>query len=74
MGLALSNDQAMNAWYLPCHMLHLCGYLIHGDVERTHTLWYLQRVNKQIQWKTAPVIAALTEQWAELDGNHQGAI
>ncbi|KAH7014233.1 uncharacterized protein B0I36DRAFT_397704 [Microdochium trichocladiopsis] len=69
MGLALSNDQAMNAWYLPCHMLHLCGYLLQNPIERAHTVQYLQTVNRQIQWKTAPVIAALTEQWAELDGH-----
>ena len=24
MGLAISNEQAPNAWYLPCHMLDLC--------------------------------------------------
>ncbi|KAK1565895.1 uncharacterized protein LY79DRAFT_129688 [Colletotrichum navitas] len=68
MGLALSNEQALNAWYLPCHMLQLCGYVLRNRMEREHTIQYLETVKKQIQWKTAPLIAVLTRQWAELDG------
>ncbi|KAL2206781.1 hypothetical protein CC79DRAFT_1398674 [Sarocladium strictum] len=68
MGLALSNDQALNAWYLPCHMLHLCGYVLKSRIERAQAIQYLQTAKQQIQWKTSPLITALTQQWAELDG------
>ncbi|KAK2021200.1 hypothetical protein LX32DRAFT_269298 [Colletotrichum zoysiae] len=68
MGLALSNEQALNAWYLPCHMLQLCGYVLRNHIERSRTIEYLETVKQQIQWKTAPLIDVLTRQWAELDG------
>ncbi|KXJ89310.1 hypothetical protein Micbo1qcDRAFT_206268 [Microdochium bolleyi] len=45
-----------------CHNPPATGF------QATKSLRTSETVNRTIQWKTAPVIAALTEQWAELDG------
>ncbi|KAJ0158499.1 hypothetical protein CTA2_11454 [Colletotrichum tanaceti] len=67
MGLALSNE-AVNAYYLPAHMLSLCGHLIRHPLEREHTIKYLAQVRTTVQWKTGALARTLREQWAELDG------
>ncbi|CAI0649312.1 unnamed protein product, partial [Colletotrichum noveboracense] len=66
MGLALSNE-AVNAYYLPAHMLSLCGHLIRHPLEREHTIKYLAQVRNIVQWKTGALVKTLKEQWAELD-------
>ncbi|KZL79705.1 zn 2cys6 transcription factor [Colletotrichum incanum] len=66
MGLALSNE-SVNAYYLPAHMLSLCGHLIRHPLEREHTIKYLAQVRTIVQWKTGALVKTLKEQWAELD-------
>ncbi|KAF9878386.1 hypothetical protein CkaCkLH20_03878 [Colletotrichum karsti] len=66
MGLALSNE-AVNAYYLPAHMLSLCGHLVRHPLEREHTIKYLAQVRNIVQWKTGALVKTLKEQWAELD-------
>ncbi|KAK6223572.1 hypothetical protein QIS74_03516 [Colletotrichum tabaci] len=66
MGLALSNE-AVNAYYLPAHMLSLCGHLIRHPLEREHTIKYLAQVRTIVQWKTGALVRTLRKQWAELD-------
>ncbi|TDZ25369.1 hypothetical protein Cob_v001640 [Colletotrichum orbiculare MAFF 240422] len=66
MGLALSNE-AVNAYYLPAHMLSLCGHLIRHPLEREHTINYLGQLRKIVQWKTGALVRTLKKQWSELD-------
>ncbi|OLN86227.1 hypothetical protein CCHL11_04132 [Colletotrichum chlorophyti] len=66
MGLALSNE-SVNAYYLPAHMLSLCGHLISHPLERDQTIKYLAQVRNIVQWKTGGLVKTLKEQWAELD-------
>ncbi|KAJ4243469.1 hypothetical protein NW762_014800 [Fusarium torreyae] len=66
MGLALSND-VTNAYYLPAHMLSLCGYVIRDPTERIHTIRYLGKVYDEIKWKTSALIGSLEKEWAEVD-------
>ncbi|RSL68909.1 hypothetical protein CEP54_002589 [Fusarium duplospermum] len=67
MGLALSNEHVINAFYLPAHMLSLCGYCIRRPCERAHTIQYLQRVDDVIKWKTRRLIGTLEKEWEEMD-------
>ncbi|RTE72763.1 hypothetical protein BHE90_012819 [Fusarium euwallaceae] len=67
MGLALSNEHVINAFYLPAHMLSLCGYCIRQPCERAHTIQYLQRVDDIIKWKTRRLIGTLEKEWEEMD-------
>ncbi|KAH8898308.1 hypothetical protein GQ53DRAFT_881370 [Thozetella sp. PMI_491] len=66
MGLALSNQHAINAFFLPCHMLVLCGYTIRNVVQQDHTIQYLERTTKILRWETGDLIMSLRAQWAEL--------
>ncbi|UQC73953.1 uncharacterized protein CLUP02_00600 [Colletotrichum lupini] len=66
MGLARSNE-AVNAYYLPAHMLSLCGHLIRHPLEREHTIKYLAQVRTIVQWKTGALVKTLKEQWSQLD-------
>ncbi|KAF6810517.1 zn 2cys6 transcription factor [Colletotrichum musicola] len=66
MGLALSNE-SVNSYYLPAHMLSLCGHLIRHPMEREHTIKYLAQVRSIVQWKTGALVRTLKRQWAELD-------
>ncbi|GJN72416.1 hypothetical protein PLICBS_006489 [Purpureocillium lilacinum] len=68
MALALANDHAKNAFYLPAHMLYFCGYCISHTLQRKHALLYLDRVQQAVQWRTGFVKKTLREQWAEFDG------
>ncbi|KAK2593520.1 hypothetical protein QQS21_008786 [Conoideocrella luteorostrata] len=68
MGLATSNEGAFNAWYLPCHMLELCGYLLRSPIDREKTLEFLVQVPCKIQWKTSALVRTLKDQWKGLDG------
>ncbi|KAF4986608.1 hypothetical protein FDECE_15858 [Fusarium decemcellulare] len=67
MGLALSNEHVVNAFYLPAHMLSLCGYCIRHPCERAHTVRYLHKVDEIIKWKTKTLIETLETEWAEMD-------
>ncbi|KAH7259873.1 hypothetical protein B0J15DRAFT_491311 [Fusarium solani] len=67
MGLALSNEHVLNAFYLPAHMLSLCGYCIRQPCERAHTVQYLQKVDEVIKWKTRRLIQTLEKEWEEMD-------
>ncbi|KAL2682367.1 hypothetical protein Neosp_006817 [[Neocosmospora] mangrovei] len=67
MGLALSNEHVLNAFYLPAHMLSLCGYCIRQPCERAHTVQYLQKVDDVIKWKTRRLIQTLEKEWEEMD-------
>ncbi|KAI3558358.1 hypothetical protein CABS03_02481 [Colletotrichum abscissum] len=69
MGLARSNE-AVNAYYLPAHMLSLCGHLIRHPLEREHTIKYLAQVRTIVQWKTGALVKTLKEQWSQLDSFH----
>ncbi|KNB10528.1 hypothetical protein FOXG_10703 [Fusarium oxysporum f. sp. lycopersici 4287] len=63
MGLALSNSHVANAFYLPAHMLSLCGYCIRDPCVRTHTIQYLEKVDEVIKWKTKALIGTLKREW-----------
>ncbi|KAH7182310.1 uncharacterized protein B0J16DRAFT_343504 [Fusarium flagelliforme] len=63
MGLALSNTHVVNAFYLPAHMLSLCGYCIKDLCEQTHAISYLEKVEEAIKWKTKGLIATLKREW-----------
>ncbi|KAH6994695.1 hypothetical protein EDB82DRAFT_198951 [Fusarium venenatum] len=63
MGLALSNPHISNAYYLPAHMLSLCGYCIRDLCQRTHSIRYLEKVDEVIKWKTKSLIKKLKEDW-----------
>ncbi|KAF5679451.1 transcription regulatory SNF2 [Fusarium heterosporum] len=67
MGLALSNEHAGNAFYLPAHMLSLCGHCIQNTCEREHTIRYLRRVDEVIKWKTSLIIDTLQTEWGQVD-------
>ncbi|KAH7163804.1 hypothetical protein DER46DRAFT_605059 [Fusarium sp. MPI-SDFR-AT-0072] len=67
MGLALSNSHVANAFYLPAHMLSLCGYCISDPCVRIHTIRYLEEVDAVIKWKTKSLIGTLRREWNEHD-------
>ncbi|KPM44524.1 hypothetical protein AK830_g2003 [Neonectria ditissima] len=67
MGLALSNEHAINAFYLPSHMLSLCGYCIRDPCERKHAIQYLWKVHAVLKWKTQALAQMLESQWTEMD-------
>ncbi|KAI5924118.1 hypothetical protein F4810DRAFT_665773 [Camillea tinctor] len=68
MGLAVSNGEVINAWFLPSHMLSLCGFYICHPLQREETIRYLQTVHDFVKWKTETVSSNLQKEWAELDG------
>ncbi|SCO44172.1 uncharacterized protein FFMR_07384 [Fusarium fujikuroi] len=67
MGLALSNSHVANAFYLPAHMLSLCGYCIRDPCAQTHTIQYLAKVDEVIKWKTKALIGTLRREWDSQD-------
>ncbi|CAJ0541125.1 Ff.00g078940.m01.CDS01 [Fusarium sp. VM40] len=67
MGLALSNEHTGNAFYLPAHMLSLCGHFILNPCVRTHTVRYLRKVDEAIRWKTSLLVENLQTKWDQED-------
>lgn len=83
MGLAISNEHAGNAFYLPAHMLSLCkcrrptlnqllifipgGYCMRDLCARKHTVQYLEKVEDVIKWKTRLLIETLKKEWHDAD-------
>ncbi|KAI1505641.1 hypothetical protein F5X99DRAFT_415737 [Biscogniauxia marginata] len=68
MGLALCNGEVINSYFLPRHMLSLCGFYIRNPLKREHTIQYLETVYEVTKFKTETLINTLKKEWTELDG------
>lgn len=82
IGLSLSNESVQNAYFMACHLLHRCqylilfgvlsancllvGYCLRNLLEQQGSLRFLARAEKRLGWRTSWIMQELEHQWAEL--------